>query len=102
MNYKDFTLGDWIGHISGVIEDETTLDGNEMKDLVEFLTTLTQEPILDKIRAEIEALNPEPTAYDVVDGNPIKDAVWETLSDVLKIIDKYKSESEDKNENTYV
>ena len=54
MNYKNFTLGDWIGHISGVIEDETTLDGNEMRDLVEFLTTLNQEPILDKVRAEIK------------------------------------------------
>ena len=52
--------------------------------------------VLDKIRAEIKALNPEPTAYDVVDGNPIKDAVWETLADVLKIIDKYKAESEGK------
>lgn len=48
MNYKSFNLGDWIGHISGVIEDETTLDGNEMRDLVEFLTTLKQEPILEK------------------------------------------------------
>lgn len=53
MNYKSFNLGDWIGHISGAIEDETTLDGNEMRDLVEFLTTLTQEPILDKMRSEI-------------------------------------------------
>lgn len=44
MNYKDLTLGDWISHISGVIEDETTLDGNEMRDLVEFLSTLEQEP----------------------------------------------------------
>lgn len=44
MNYKSFNLGDWIGHISGVIEDETTLDGNEMRDLVEFLSTLEQEP----------------------------------------------------------
>ena len=44
MNYKSFNLGDWIGHISGIIEDETTLDGNEMRDLVEFLTTLRQEP----------------------------------------------------------
>lgn len=46
--------------------------------------------VLDKIRAEIKALSPEPTAFDVVDGNPIKDAVWETLSDVLMIIDKYR------------
>lgn len=40
MNYKDFTLGDWIGHISGVIEDGSELDGNEMRDLVEFLSGL--------------------------------------------------------------
>ena len=51
--------------------------------------------VLDKIRAEIKALSPEPTAYDVVDGNPIKDAVWEIITDVLKIIDKYKAESEE-------
>lgn len=38
MNYKSFNLGDWIGHISGVIEDESELDGNEMRDLVEFLS----------------------------------------------------------------
>lgn len=54
MNYKSFNLGDWIGHISGVIEDESELDGNEMRDLVEFLSTIKQEPILDKIREEIE------------------------------------------------
>ena len=40
MNYKSFKLGDWVEHINGVIEDETTLDGNEMRDLVEFLSTL--------------------------------------------------------------
>ena len=49
MNYKSFNLGDWIGHISGVIEDETTLDGNEMRDLVVFLTTLNQQPCEDCI-----------------------------------------------------
>ena len=40
MNYKNFNLGDWIGHISGAIEDERELDGNEMRDLVEFLSGL--------------------------------------------------------------
>ncbi len=59
------------------------------------IKALEQEPILDKIRAEIKALSPEPTAYDVVDGNPVKDAVWEIIADVLKIIDKYKGEWED-------
>lgn len=48
MNYKSFNLGDWIGHISGVIEDESELDGNEMRDLVEFLTTLNQEQTKDE------------------------------------------------------
>lgn len=57
------------------------------------IKALEQEPILDKIRAEIQALSPKPTAYDVVDGNPVKDAVWETLIEVDKIIDKYKAES---------
>ena len=48
MNYKNFNLGDWIGHISGAIEieDERELDGNEMRDLVEFLTILNKEPRL--------------------------------------------------------
>ena len=55
MNYKSFNLGDWIGHISGAIEDERELDGNEMRDLVEFLTTLNKEPILDKYKAELES-----------------------------------------------
>jgi hypothetical protein len=69
---------------------------NEIRESLDMaIKLLEQEPILDKIRAEIKALNPEPTAYDVVDGNPIKDAVWETLADVLKIIDKYKAESEE-------
>ena len=53
MNYKSFNLGDWIGHISGAIEDERELDGNEMRDLVEFLTILNKELILDKLRDEI-------------------------------------------------
>ena len=48
MNYKSFNLGDWIGHISGAIEDERELDGNEMRDLVEFLTILNKELILVK------------------------------------------------------
>ena len=56
--------------------------------------------VLDKISAEVKALSPEPTAYDVVDGNPVKDAVWEIIGDVRQIIDKYKVESEVKaNEN---
>ena len=86
MNYKDFTLGDWIGHISGVIEDETTLDGNEMRDLVEFLTNLNQESILDKIREEIEQ-----NAYPIVHGFNNHE-LGMTLYGILQVIDKYKAE----------
>lgn len=53
-----------------------------------------EREVLDKISAEVKALSPALTAYDVVDGNPVKDAVWETIADVLQIIDKYKAESE--------
>lgn len=85
------------------IENGTIFDANKWRESVAVISKwLEQEPcedwhdVLDKIIAEIKALSPEPTAYDVVDGNPIKDAVWETIIDVLKIIDKYKAESEDK------
>ena len=49
MNYKSFKLEDWIEHINGVIEDETTLDGNEMRDLVEFLSK-TKEVLNDALQ----------------------------------------------------
>lgn len=54
MNYKDFNRGDWIGCISGAIEDERELDGNEMRDLVEFLTK--QKSVIENIKAEIGTL----------------------------------------------
>lgn len=87
MNYKDFNLGDWIGHISGVIEDETTLDGNEMRDLVEFLTTLNQKPILDRIRTDIEQIEINGHIRDV-------ECFSAGVNTVLHIIDKYKAEVE--------
>ena len=85
MNYKSFNLGDWIGHISGAIEDERELDGNEMRDLVEFLTTLNKEPILDKIRVEIADL--DDTDYDY-------EGYYKAITDALQIIDKYKADME--------
>ena len=102
MNYKNFTLGDWIGHISGAIEDERELDGNEMRDLVEFLTTLNKEPILDKIRAEIAEYGSICVAYAITDKTKTDEGIKKLVSDVLKqakeqvldIIDKYKVESE--------
>lgn len=82
-------------------DDEHEEFTEKKMSIIDFVNTYTDEgvttadDVLDKIIAEIKALSPEPTAYDVVDGNPIKDAVWETLADVLTIIDKYKAESEE-------
>jgi hypothetical protein len=58
-------------------EGEKTIDA-----LQNAIKALEQEPILDNIRAEIKAM--------------IGD--FETISDVLDIIDKYRSESEVKHE----
>ena len=85
MNYKSFNLGDWIGHISGAIEDERELDGNEMRDLVEFLTTLNKEPMIDKVRAEIADL--DDTDYDY-------EGYYKAVTDALQIIDKYRADME--------
>lgn len=64
MNYKDFNIGDWIGHISGAIEDERELDGNEMRDMVEFLTK--QKSVIEDIKAEIQSLKGTfPSSYYV-------------------------------------
>ena len=90
-----------ITYLEEMKKDYIEGEGYERHPLPEYyaiemaIKLLEQEPILDKIKAEIKALSPEPTAYDVVDGNPIKDAVWETLADVLQIINKYKAESEE-------
>lgn len=84
--------------ISEIITDKyklripPTVYYNLLADVVE--AEGKQELILNKISAEVKALSPEPTAYDVVDGNPVKDAVWETIGEVRQIIDKYKAESE--------
>lgn len=59
------------------------------KWLKDYKRLLEQESTLEKLRAEIKSLSPKPTAYDVVDGNPVKDAIWETLIEVEKIIDKH-------------
>lgn len=82
------------------IENMPSVTPQEQKPMIEIdlYSVINQKyierEVLDKISAEIKALSPEPTAYDVVDGNPVKDAVWEIIGDVRQIIDKYKAESE--------
>ena len=101
MNYKSFNLGDWIGHISGVIEDETTLDGNEMRDLIEFLSTLKQESMLDKIRAEIMQLDYDTDYVDYDYNDMVQTKTIHTIcrEEVLHIIDKYKTGEETTHES---
>lgn len=70
--------------------EKTEMDELDFIQPKKVVGKLISVDVLDKIRAEIKALSPEPTAFDVVDGNPIKDAIGETLADVLHIIDKYK------------
>lgn len=50
--------------------------------------------VLNKIKEEIIQLSPEPTVEDVVSRNPTKDAIRETLYEVLMIIDKHKESEE--------
>lgn len=81
-------------------KDEVILTKEEYGELVSsefdngytkgYTEALEQNDALDKIRAEIKGLSPKPTIYDIVDRNQKKDAVWETVNDVLQIIDKYR------------
>ncbi len=50
MNYRNFNLKDWINHISSAIKDERELDGNEMRDLVVFLSKMPRWiPVNEKL-----------------------------------------------------
>ena len=100
MNYKSFNLGDWIGHISGVIEDETTLDGNEMRDLVEFLSTLEQEPTTKNDLAQeryqdlIEHFGDEKVAKTILESRKEFKAWLERLRWNVKRVDELARELE--------
>lgn len=54
-----------------------------------IIKALEQKPILDRVRAEIEAIEEGITSYH-------NDRPWIFKDEVLQIIDKYKEESEDK------
>lgn len=106
-NYKELTItarNEKLKHliacmkceVSGKECDEncpTQYGAGNMGEIIENLEAISkaleQEPVLDKIKAEIEAL---PKTYPFV--NHIDMYVKE--DDVKKIIDEYKVESEDK------
>ena len=57
-----------------------------------ILELLEQEPILEKIRVEIKAMFPPSGTWMYEEGHEVEHTVCEVLSDVLKIIDKYRGE----------
>ena len=85
------TSGEAIAYGNDYYRDLITacceIDKKHKEFVKKSLKALEQESVLDKIRAEIEAL---PTAYPFLIDSYVK------TKDVYQIIDKYKAESEDK------
>lgn len=82
MTREQATIQSLMGHI-GALEDTITRQSETIK-------ALEQEPILDKIRAEIE----EQVLGSLSDGGDDWFAS-EKVNECLDIIDKYKAESEE-------
>lgn len=57
--------------------------------------TVVQESVIDKIRVEIKSMFPPSGAWTYDEGHEVEHTVCEVLSDVLNIIDKYTTESEE-------
>ena len=84
---------DLLDNLIGMIEDNHNSDYD--KALKMAIKSLEQEPILDKIRAEIYMLSDSER-----NGTTITLYSWEGMKKkVLEVIDKYEAESEVKDEN---
>lgn len=84
--------------IKNKLQRGLALTVKESQDLYKYIKTLEQESILDKIKAEIDAWI---ELYDVpfeIDGG-LDESCRKGLYRTKKIINKYKGESEVKNEN---
>ena len=71
---------------------QATLKEKEFYDMA--IKALEQEPILDKIRAEIKALPTEHTAFGYDSAGELWILKLISSDSVLEIIDKYKAEFE--------
>lgn len=69
--------------------DQTLKDINRA-----FKALEEQNELLDKIRTEIKAMFPPSGTWMYEEGHEVEHTVCEVLSDVLKIIDKYKADVE--------
>ncbi len=65
----------------------------ERGEFQQWVEALEQEPVLDKIRAEIENINT--SYYSSVNGVDMTECADDIKHGILQIIDKYKTESED-------
>ena len=79
-----------INTLKAIIQECEEYQWQRKETLFEIIKDLEQEPILDKIRAEIQGI-----AFDwqEIDGEHESFMVVD-LNDALNIIDKYKAESE--------
>ena len=77
-----------------VIDGKTAFSITFMAEVMKRLRE-KQEPMLDKIRTEIKAMFPPSGTWMYEEGHEVEHTVCEVLSDVLKIIDEYKAESEE-------
>jgi hypothetical protein len=73
-------------HFANCLKNNYTVDLNDMEAFCDMaIKALEQEPVLDKIRGEIE---------QITDTMGVSYNQYVSKIDVLQIIDKYKAESE--------
>lgn len=90
MNREELikVLKDWKPELELMAKyNDNSIDYQRYRALDETTKALEQEPILDKIRAEIK----EAQTYKMFEG---EDTVYVERNDVLAIIDKCKAEKE--------
>ena len=81
-----------INRVQGYLTDYLPVEDSE--ELEEIIKALKQQPILDKIKAEIEKLE----YLNIEDGSDGYDKYIEQ-DEVLQIIDKYRTEIERKKDD---
>ena len=85
------TNAEAIKELSYIADEMPSMECADWKEAISMaIKALEQEPILDKIRAEIEELD----RYYDNDYFSTNNRPMYACSDVLQIIDKYKIESE--------
>ena len=79
-----------INRVQGYLTDYLPVEN--IDELEEIIKALRQEPVLDKVRDEIENLEEGISSY-------FNDRPWVYKDEVLQIIDKYRTEMEKENDD---